>query len=69
MTQKHFQMLADGLKATWPQPEPDETVDSRSYIGRANQWHRDVRIIADVCKSVNVNFDRDKFYAACGMVD
>lgn len=71
MTRKDFQALADGLKATCPQPEPDENEHAPrgTYMARANQWHQDVRIVADACRAANPQFDRDRFYAACGMVD
>ena len=56
MTRKHFQAFAEALK----RERPDSCLASHV------QWTAEVRAIADVCRSFNPGFDRERFYTACG---
>ena len=56
MTRKHFQKLADYLILTQP--------DERGPL--YDQWLGDVIAVANVCEWANDNFDRKRFFSACG---
>ena len=56
MTRKHFTALAEALKRERP----------NGCVASSVQWIAEVRAIADVCRSFNPGFDRERFYAACG---
>lgn len=58
MTRKHFALLAVRFYQNRPCP------DSVSF----NVWAAMVRATADVCASVNPNFNGEKFFEACGGV-
>ena len=57
MTRKHFLELADNLRFVQPIDNPE----------RLAQWAEDVRAVADACGTFNGQFDRSKFYRACGL--
>ncbi len=60
MTRKHFKALADALKEAKPLPsgyDEDRSVEV---------WESCLRGVAATCRSFNPQFDRAKFYAACG---
>lgn len=58
MTRKHFQALADALRAS----KPGDPVESAFYI----QWVTDVLAVASVCKAASPDFKPERFLAACG---
>ena len=60
MTRKHFQALAEALRATMP-----SVIDSPEHH---HQWQQDVLEIELVCARMNPAFDPSKFRAACGYV-
>jgi len=59
MTRKHFQRLAEALKAI----KPEVNTDNRDNY---QLWYRAVLAIACVCQQDNPLFDPDKFITACG---
>lgn len=65
MTQKWYRIMASTLHNAHPTVEPDETEESLSYVGRFNQWHRDIGVIADVLGMENGRFKRDLFLNWC----
>jgi hypothetical protein len=58
MTRQHFKALAEGMKDTRPTPDADDRI--------LEQWDADVMAVALACRRFNSNFDRSKFYTACG---
>lgn len=76
MTRKNYEKIAVALRGT----QPSNPGEPRKYtatlilsgdlvqsIWRTKQWQDDVKSIADVLAVNNTRFDRDRFYAACGM--
>lgn len=62
MTRKHFQMIADAIKAT----HPTEYSDSGDrMIATATKFEIASRIAVEL-KVANPRFDRDRFMEACG---
>ena len=58
MTRKHFQILAENLKAERPSP---------NWSGnKLTQWNLDVKAVAKACAVSNPGFKFDRFYTACG---
>lgn len=64
MTRKHFQAIADALKES--KPERYETSGDQYDLGAADQWRFTVRLVASACSQQNANFDRGRFFGACG---
>jgi hypothetical protein len=60
MIGKHFRALAEALKYNRPEP---------NWENKFIQWQGDCREIADVCRSFNGTFDRERFYRACGLTN
>ena len=58
MTRKHFKAIAEAFKYGRPAPHWD--------ANKRTQWSMDVRAMADVCRTFNSGFDRDRFIEACG---
>jgi len=58
MTKKHFEALADELASVRP---PQRTSRKNEF----SMWSACVAAVADVCRSHNGHFDREKFVAAC----
>lgn len=58
---RHFQFIADTLKASKPEAHWD--------ANKMAQWHVSVSRFADALRSTNENFKRDTFLAACGVED
>lgn len=54
----HFKAIADALNAV--RPAADNT--SEYYM-----WARTVSRFADICKSQNPRFNKDRFLTACGV--
>lgn len=63
MSRKQYQAMAEALKSE--RQYIDSTDGTRSP--RLSQWSRDVQAVADVFASDNGRFDRQRFYAACGL--
>jgi len=57
MSKKHFQALADNLRAC----RPDVANADMTWM-----WNRCVEQVATACHSQNSGFKFDTFYAACG---
>lgn len=62
MSKKHFQALADALRAS-------KVLPIAGWENVHTQWKIDVIAVADVCAAQNSRFDRSRFYSACGMED
>ena len=58
MTKKHFNALAAALAGSKPIPENNTPVSS---------WMNCCVAVADVCAQSKPNFDRSRFYEACGI--
>lgn len=65
MTRKHFQAIAEQLADLRP-TNPQDWVSIGSALA---MWSDCVYRMANVGEAANPRFDRDKFYAACGMID
>lgn len=61
MSRKHFQKLADALRAN----RPAMPGGGGFYTFSEEQWGDIVGRVADVCAVTNANFDRARFVAAC----
>lgn len=59
LTRQHFQVIAHHLYRTRPAPA----------TGEHQQWHMDVRTMADVCGDFNPAFNRYRFMVACGATE
>ena len=64
MSRKHFQDIAEELKNC--------RIDTRRLgmedsILLDDQWSSCVKAMADVCNRHNSNFNRSRFYEACGL--
>lgn len=60
MTKKDYVSLARALASAKPQGNDPESV-------RLDAWRAAVQNVACALKSDNARFNRDTFYAACGM--
>lgn len=60
MSKKHFEALAETLKAVKPEPSFGFGDDA------TKQWKRDVEAVADRLASFNTRFNRERFLEACG---
>jgi hypothetical protein len=58
MTKQHLEALASALNVMRP---PTDMTDHYS------QWMLCVRAVAGVCARYNKQFDRQRFFTACGM--
>lgn len=67
MTRKHFQLIADAMKATMPIRGEQMPASIVNHNCRMAQWKNDCKAMADVCQSMNSNFDRTRFLSACGI--
>ena len=56
MSRKHFERIAAELRFTRPEDDASEAF---------KVWRATVDGIADACASFNMNFDRERFVAAC----
>lgn len=63
MSKKHFVAIANTLRASKPGTDLDPLVQQI----RTMQWRQDVDRIADVCADANPNFNRARFFDACGV--
>lgn len=65
MTRKHFEAIADALRTARPEAPKKDGVDH----GHANrsQWEADVVCVTTAISGFNPNFDRDRFFKACGL--
>ena len=63
MTRKHFEAMAKGLSLC----KPDKNGDDFGVALR--QWEMSVCQMASVCAQFNRNFNRSRFYVACGFED
>lgn len=68
MTKKHFKAFAEAFRMQRP-----PTLQDGNYEGSAGEathlhagWARAVMAFADTAKQFNPQFDRDRFYEACG---
>lgn len=66
MSKKHFIKLADALKWIRPNDRKITGLKYREQLLKEKMWNDSVVAVADVCKSVNGLFQREKFYTACG---
>ncbi len=60
LTRQHFALIAESLKSTRPD---DALASDTSY----QQWDLTVRCLAASLASTNRAFDRERFFAACGL--
>lgn len=60
MTRKHFQAIADALKAS----KPNRRIEN--YPSMLVQWIHCVEHTATACAQFNSAFDRSRFLGACG---
>lgn len=58
MTRKHFKAMADALASARPERENAEAWKA---------WLKAVYEVSSACSGFNCNFDRDRFYSACGV--
>lgn len=65
MTRKHFKTIAAALADLRPN-NPTGWVSIGSALAL---WSDCVYRMANLCADSNPRFDRDKFLAACGMID
>lgn len=61
MTRKHFKAIAEALK----HQRPIDLELEAAFIC----WQTCVIAMADVCSSFNGQFDRSRFYTACGYTE
>lgn len=59
ISRKHFQMIADELKAQKP--------EAHWSANKLAQWELDVRAVARALANLNPRFDFQRFYEACGL--
>ena len=65
MTRKDYILIAAALK----QSKPDKAVTKmtgKEFRARLNTWHDACMEIADSLEGDNLNFDKGKFFQACG---
>jgi hypothetical protein len=65
MTARHFEALAAELKRQDPRPYDPAKLEWSS--GAYREWATLVLGIADVCRTFNPSFDRQRFLRACGL--
>jgi len=67
MSRKHFQAIADELRRQRPDAADKNAFDRTPWeAGTYDEWATVVIGMADVLRSFNPGFKRDRFYAACG---
>lgn len=67
MTRKHFEVIADYLKAAKPfDHDVDDNYNSYEF-GRDVQWEYMTLGLADILEQQNPKFKRDRFLIACGL--
>lgn len=66
MTRKHFEALAAMLNSLKPVTMP-KGATAEEFLGMDTQWRKHVRAMANFCATHNGQFNKDRFYAACGM--
>ncbi len=59
MTKKHFDAIAETMKARKP-------ADGMPH-GHASQWEGDCEALADTLGRFNANFSKHRFLVACGV--
>lgn len=59
ISRKHFQMIADELKRSKPEPHWD--------ANKTTQWELDVKAVSGALRLMNPRFDFNRFYKACGL--
>lgn len=63
MQRRHFEVIAEALRVSKPNtPERPNSAD----LSVKWQWTRSVHVMADALDRTNPNFNRERFYAACG---
>lgn len=68
MAKKHFEAIAEALKARKPNDNKDVWEGEEDYFnGLISQWRGDCEAMADVLAEFNDQFDRARFLAACGV--
>jgi len=66
MKRRHFKAIAEGLRNAKPRKEIiNPELSAMEYSYRLYQWRLGVSVMADVCQSMNSEFNRDKFLKAC----
>lgn len=65
MSRKHFQSLADRMRAV----RPDWHEGTQTAALQRAQWLVCVQAVADVCSEQNARFDRTRFLDACGALE
>lgn len=69
MTRKHFEAIASALRNAKPSAASDDMDHEciERNFGAAQQWHQDVKAMADTLGRFNGQFDRERFNRACGL--
>ncbi len=72
MSKKHFIALADAFRRSKPLGADESTGITYGVVlsAEADQWKADVAAVADVCKSANRDFNRERWmdyiHGLCG---
>jgi hypothetical protein len=66
MSRKHFQAIAEELRRQRPHLPFGYAASPDWERGAYDEWATVVIGMADVLRSFNPGFKRDRFYAACG---
>jgi hypothetical protein len=68
MSKKHFESLAEAIRATRPQPV--DTMSGKEWTpvqhkAREDQWYAMISALSAVLGRENMRFDEDRFREAC----